>query len=79
MSFRITARQALEEDLRNSVQEYNDAKYAYLEWIVAAAAGGMTQREIANIVGKSYTYVQNVLRGAGVTYEHRAIVTPPGT
>ena len=74
MGFHMTARQALEEDLRTAADAYTVAKDNYISWIVSAAEHGMTQREIGIIIEKAPSTVKAILAKAGVKYERRAII-----
>lgn len=50
-----------------ATQDYHDA-------IVDAAANGATQREIAGILGVSYSTVARIVKASGATYVRRAVV-----
>ena len=65
-----------EDELMQAAANLKAAKADYTDAIVSAATIGLTQRDIALAVGKSYSSIQSILRNAGVTYEHRAVVPP---
>jgi chromosome segregation and condensation protein ScpB len=65
-----------EDELMQAASNLKNARADYVEAIVSAATIGLTQRDIASAVGKSYSSIQVILRNAGVTYEHRAVVPP---
>lgn len=57
-------------------QENSEIAYAYyMRIIVDAADAGCSQREIAEILGKSPSWVARTLKSLGVKYEKKIVKT----